>query len=144
MTIRHNFFVFFGLFYFGLLTAGILAGLVLGHLTGLNAGFVINVICFCAAVQLSATRWGARYVYVEGPSPAGLQAVVRQRKYSLCLGFAVIAITIDMFYFVVFSLYFKGAVQDLNLWRPVLMVLAYGGISYYVLIHLGDGNKSRG
>ena len=144
MTIKHNFYVFFGLFYFVLLALGLSAGFALGHFTDLNAGYAINILSFCAAAQLSATRFGGRYVYIEGPSPIGIRAIIQKKKYSMPLIYAIIGVNIDMFYYAASSFYFRGEFQELSFWRLFVMIGVYWAFSYVILTSLDMGKKNRG
>lgn len=144
MTVRHNFFVFFAVFYFVFLALGSTAGFALIRFTGVNAGFVVNIISFCAAVQLSTTRFGGRFLYIEGPGPIGLAAIVSKRRYLIPPAFALIAIAIDMFLYTLASFYFRGEFQELNPWRLPAMFGAYSLFAYYVLSHLYGRQKSLG
>lgn len=144
MTIKHNFYIFFGFFYFVFLAFGLSAGLALGRFTGLNAGYIVNVICFCAAVQLSAMRFGGRYLYIEGPSSIGIRAIIRKRRFSLPITYAIIGVSIDMVYYTLSSFYFRGEFQELSSWRLLGMAAAYGGLSYFVLTGLDTGKENRG
>ena len=144
MTVRHNFFVFFAIFYFVFLALGLSAGLALGRFTGVNLGFVVNIISFCAAVQLSATRFGGRYLYIEGPGPIGLAAIISKRRYTIPPAFALIAVAIDMAFYTLSSFYFRGEFQELNPWRLVGMFGVYCVLSYLVLSQLYGRRKSLG
>lgn len=144
MTVRHNFFVFFAVFYFLFLALGYTAGLALIRFTGVNAGYVVNIICFCAAVQLSAVRFGGRYLYIEGPSAIGLAAIIRKRRFVIPAAFALIGIAIDMVFYTLTSFYFRGEFQELNPWRLLVMFVAYGVLASFVLTSLHKGRQSLG
>lgn len=133
MKVRFNDVAVFAMTYPALLLVGISFGLLLANATGVNAGLLIAVLCFCAATVVALADPGERLATLFSISPKSCRSLTADQRLLLPVVFAAIGVATDAAIHAAGALYFTGAIVPVAPGRLVVVGLAYAGLAWFTM-----------